>query len=415
MEPDAELLLGTYKSNQNTSICAWNYHTGNIEHVYKSGGIASPKTLSMIGNDYLLIGEEDKPLMHIWPVNSQEQMKNFRIVLSDPVKSIDVDPFNNYIIAGIGLKLYLWHLSSGKLINIIQKHYQPITCVKFSSDSSFILAAGQDGMLAAYKLEDVVCSGNSFMSQKNIGECEPLYTKMDHSAQITCISIGNFGWKSKFATTSYDTTCRIYILSNGTLLLNLVLREALTYVLMDAPSWNVYISSNKGKIKRVSLKDPPRTLEYNPIKDNCDDMFNGHQKSIICMELNHSNMILASGSEDGIIILWDTATQNILRKIERPGAITNLKFVFRHENFKAQVLKSNIELQPLRRVIDTNMRNFVVHANPRQITFDDEVEKESVENECMEGAQNEVNYLKKINKQLYDAFIQMAKKYNSNN
>ncbi|KAI4464642.1 wd-repeat protein 18 [Holotrichia oblita] len=415
MDTDLELLLGSYQQNQNTSICAWNYNTGNVEHVYKSGGTALPKTLCVISSDYLLTAEQDKPLLHIWPVNSQEQVKNIRFVLPDVVSSIDIDSYNNYIAAGIGLKLYVWHLNSGRLINILQKHYQPITCVKFSSDSSYVLAGGQDGMLVAYKLENVVSYTNSYVSQKNVGECEALYTKMDHSAQITHIHIGTFGRKSKFATTSYDCTCRIYMLQNGTLLLNLILNEPLTYVLMDTTCWIIYIGTKKGSIQRVNLRNPPRSVEYY-VDQKYQDIFSSHQKSITCMDLNQTNEVLASGSEDGFVILWDIATKNILRKIERSGAITNLKFVLKYLNFNTQSLKSNIILQPLQKNVDINMRNFVVYASPNQVVFDDEVEKvsqESVPSETLENAQTQINDLKIINKQLYDAFIKMAKKYNS--
>lgn len=411
---DLELLLGTHETTQNTTICAWNYTTGNIEHVYKNGGSATSKTLQVMNYDYILTAEQNKPLLHIWPVNSQEQVKNLRFVLPDAVSCLEVNRTNDYLIAGIGTKIYVWHFNSGRLLNILQRHYQPITCVLFSSDSSFILAGGKDGMLVAYKLEDVACHANSFMSQKNIGECEPLYTRVDHSMQICDMTIGSFGHKSKFATVSYDYTCRIYALQTGCPLAVLIFKTGFTSALLDAASWCIYLGDADGQIKRVYLIHPPRMLEQH-LETQFENEFLGHKKKITCLALNFSNSILASGSEDCNIIVWDTMNRNILRTIERNGIITNLKFILNHSNFSAQTLKSDIVLQPLQKVVDTNLNNLLVYAAPNKIVFEEKEEnnEDETDNEILENAQSQINNLKVINKQLYDAFIKMAKKYNS--
>lgn len=91
---------------------------------------------------------------------------------------------------GISSKLFIWQIASGKLLSIQQRHFQPITNIKFSTDGDFILVGGQDGMLVAYLVGDVVSVVTNFMEQSEIGQAEPVYVKSDHSMPIRDIHIG---------------------------------------------------------------------------------------------------------------------------------------------------------------------------------------------------------------------------------
>lgn len=113
-----------------------------------------------------------------------------RLILPEPATCLSVSPQNNYLAVGIGSKLFIWQLASGKLLTIQQKHFQPITCIKFSSDGDIILAGGQDGMLVAYLVGDIVSVVTNFLEQSEIGQAEPLYVKNDHSMPIRDIHIG---------------------------------------------------------------------------------------------------------------------------------------------------------------------------------------------------------------------------------
>lgn len=95
-----------------------------------------------------------------------------------------------FLAVGIGSKLFIWQLNSGKLLCVQQKHYQSITCIKFSSCSNYILVGGQDGMLVAYLTGDVVSVVTNFMEQQDMGQSEPLYVKNDHSMPIADVHVG---------------------------------------------------------------------------------------------------------------------------------------------------------------------------------------------------------------------------------
>lgn len=211
---DTEEYLVTSALSTNFTACLWDYKTLNIQRHYKNGGSITPKCLECLGQDYILAAELGKPLLHVWPLNSQDTAKNFRFVatqqcvfrkknymykniyfdfrmiLPEPATCLAVCPHCVYLAVGINFKLYIWHLSSGKLLSVQQKHYQPITCIKYSSNGDIILVGGQDGVLVAYEMADLIGIKRNFLAQSELGQVEPIYVKTDHSMAITDIHTG---------------------------------------------------------------------------------------------------------------------------------------------------------------------------------------------------------------------------------
>lgn len=413
MNDISELLLTTTQSSLQWTISAWDYNSGNTLHLYKNGGVASAKTLTTLGNDYLLTAECNKPLLHVWPLNSQEQVKNFRMILPEPARCVAISPNNSYLAVGLGAKLYLWQIESGKLLCVQQKHYQPITCVRFSSDGDFVVVAGQDGMLVTYNFGDLVNVHGNVLAQSEAGQIEPLYKRMDHSRPIADLFIGNFGYKSRFATVSSDQSCRIYGLINGELLLCLFFDEGLTSVVFDPPCWSLYIGCVSGKIHGFNLKSPPRTIESHVSNENNPLKLIGHEQRITCLDLNVTGTRLASGGEDNKIIIWDTASLQMLRQLELKSPITNIKFMISCENMFAQNFKSKIVLKSLERSLNVNDNFMVAVLQNDDISFsDDESNEQNHQHkpEQIDSLETELATVKVINQQLYEFMLKLTNK-----
>lgn len=415
MSDITELLLTTTQSSVQWSICAWDYNSGNSLQVYKNGGTATPKTLTTLSNDYLLVAENNKPLLHVWPVNSQEQVKNFRMILPEPANCVAVSPNNYYLAVGIGAKLYIWQIESGKLLCVQQKNYQPLTCVRFSSDGDFVLIGGQDGILVVYSFGDLVNLHGNVLAQSEAGQVEPLYRKMDHSMSISDIFVGSFGYKSRFVTVSSDHTCRVYGLLNGDLLLCLFFDEALTSVVFDRPCWNMYIGGVTGKICGFNLKSPPRSVEHHVDGESKTPIFTGHDKRITCLDLNVTGKILASGSEDNRVLIWDTESLQMLRQLDLKSSITNIQFVLSSGNMFVQQFKPKIVLKSLERSLNPNNNLTVAVIQQDSISFSDE-ESETQEQrhrpERLDSLETELETVKVINHQLYEYMLKLTNKLN---
>lgn len=405
----SEVLFTSSSSTQQWSVCAWDFQSGNALQLYKSGGVCSLKSLTVLAQDYLIAVEQNKPLLRVWPLNGSEQPKNVRLVLPEFPNAISVCPNNLYMAVGIGLKLYVWHLTSGKLLNVQQKHFQPITCIQFSSDGDYLITAGQDGMLATYNFADLINVQSTALAQSDLGQIEPLYTRMDNSMPISDIYTGSFGYKARLATVSSDHTCRLYSLFNGELLLNLVFEEAVTCVITDSTCWNLYVGSVSGLITKFNLTNPPRSIEKHTDGDRLT--FSGHEKRVNCLDLNLSGNVLVSGGDDSKVYVWDTDSRQILREIDHKGAVTNVKFCLSCENLFAQTFKPKVVLKSLERVVDR--KNYVVSLlQDEDVCLSDEEGKEfgSGRSEKLSEMESEVNKLKIINAQMYNASLQLTKK-----
>lgn len=415
-----EILLTTTESNLQWTISAWDYNSGNSIHFYKNGGNATGKTLATLGNDYFLTGEYNKPLLHVWPVNSQEQVKNFRIVLPETANCIAISPNNCYLVIGMGVKFYVWQIESGKLLNVQQKHYQAITCIRFSSDGDFIVVAGQDGMVLTYNFSDLINIHRNVLSATE--QIEPLYKRMDHTRPISDLFIGNFGYKSRFATVSTDQTCRVYNLLKGEQLLCLFFNESLTSVVFNPTSWNLYIGGVSGKIYNFNLKSPPRNIEFHSNNQNNHRPpleFVGHEKKITCLDLNVTATILASGSEDCKILIWDVISLQKLRQLDFKSPITNIRFILNHENFVQQQFKPKIVLKSLERNLNLTDNFTVAVIQDEDISFsddDDDDDNNVVNKSCykqLDSLQTEIVTVKVINQQLYEYLLKLTEKINN--
>jgi len=93
-----ELLLTASQSSVQSSITLWDYNTKNTLKSYKNGGAVPENCLSVIDQDYILAAEANKPLLHVWPLNSQEIDKTIRY---DLFPSISAHPLNLHIFTGL--------------------------------------------------------------------------------------------------------------------------------------------------------------------------------------------------------------------------------------------------------------------------------------------------------------------------
>lgn len=404
----SEVLFTCCKSAEQWSVCAWDYASGNALQIYRNGGVATPRTLEILCNDFILTAEQGKPLLHAWPINSQDQVNSLRLILPEPANCLSVCPYSCYLAVGIGTKLYTWHLSSGKLLNVQKKHFQPIVAVKFSSCGDYLVAGGQDGMLVTYSLVNAINVGSTLLPQSVAGQVEPLYTKLDHSMPITDICVGQFDAKSRFATVSADQTCRMYNLFDGEHLLTLILADPLSSVVFDGPCWNLYLGSNSGVIRQFQLTAATTTVEHYVEQEGPQLKFIGHQKKVNCLSLSISGEFLVSGSDDFNVFVWEVQSRQVLRKIEHKSPVTIVRFSLGCANMKAQCFTPQVVLKNLQRSLNLEDEFEVFIMQNDDIVFTDE-EDDKDETEAMAV---EINKLKKINKQLYVTNLNLIEKFN---
>lgn len=415
-----EVLVTCDSNNTLWTSSIWDPHNGTNLMTYKGGGTAENRTVCFLGNDYLAAVERTKPILHIWPLNSQQTVQGMRFVLPGKASAFAVTPDGSYCIAGIDEKIYLWQIASGNLLTIINHHYQKVNLLKFTSDGRFFVSAAEDGMVMVWSLVTVAANPEvELVTQAVAGQHDPIYIFSDHFLPVTDICISKTGMHGRLFTVSSDRSCKIYDLTSGELLLNLVFDEPLSAICLDVLELNVFIGSTEGKIVQISLTNPPRGRDVLINNDESSITFSGHTKTVTCLSVSLNGELLASGSNDEQVILWHIRSQQPMRVIKHKGPITNAFFSLNHKAIYKQDFTPNIILHSLERTLENKTDEIIeidVLVNKENkfwplyesgnAPLSTETDLETKHNEAV--LKDELEKLKKINSNLYTIAVEKA-------
>lgn len=305
---------------------------------FSGGGAVTAHALDFINDEFVVTADSSKPLIHIWPVNSQEKLQG-SIVASGKVTALTVSPDGNYLVLAVGPTIFVRQICTGMMTAVPQRHYQAVTALKFIDDGAHFISAGHDGYLFAWKLADILI---------NQGEdAVPIHNEdnfSQHALPITDIHVGNGGMRSIVVSVSLDRACKIHDLASGALLLNLVFPEPLTAVTVDALDANVYVGTAEGNIFEFSLQSPPRAKEYHVASESLTaaNRFVGHKGAIKTLSLSLDGESLLSGGADECAKLWHINSKQLIRNIPHKGAITNARFMLTPKSMFDQEIKLNL-------------------------------------------------------------------------
>lgn len=240
---------------QHIMCSAWDIRTGTNLMKYKSNNENGTRShsLNIVKDQYVMIANANKPLIHIWPINSQEQLRQQRYVLPGVATALAMAPDSCFLVAGIQETIYIWNINTGRLCNAVNKHFQCINCLRFTDNGSHFASGGNDGMVMVWNLTQLVTMDD----EGKIGE--PLYSFNDHGLPVTDIHIGTGGLRAYMYTISIDRSCKVYDLSTGGLLLNIVFRASLHSITVDSLENKVFVGTNNGNIFDFNIGRAPRT------------------------------------------------------------------------------------------------------------------------------------------------------------
>ncbi|EDW43880.1 WD repeat-containing protein 18 [Drosophila sechellia] len=322
MEDAVEALFISTSSEDKTTCSVQDLRTGTDLMRYKGGGCAQHHSLNMIHLNYVMAANSAKPLLHVWPINKQEQMAGLRFVVPGKVNALALTPDGNFLVAGIQENIYLWHMSTGRMLNTLSKHYQAITCLRFTDNGELFISGGKDGAVLVW---DLTFSAAPLDTGGGKDSTEPLYSFNDHGLAVTDLYSGIGGIRSYLYTVSLDRCCKVYDLCGGVLLLSVVFPVALHSVIVSKMETRVYVGSSDGKVFVFHMENAPRMKEYH-LEEEEIQAFVGHTsgKAITCLALNISATTLVSGGEDNQVCVWDVGSRQLIKSLSQKGPVTNL-------------------------------------------------------------------------------------------
>lgn len=85
--------------------------TGTTLQTYKGSGACTPRSLSIIGDDFLVAAENDKSIINFWSLRDRTADKHSRAVCPGRVTAVAISPDGGYCIVSISEKIYIWQVS----------------------------------------------------------------------------------------------------------------------------------------------------------------------------------------------------------------------------------------------------------------------------------------------------------------
>jgi len=160
-------------------------------------------------------------------------------------------------------------------------------------------------------------------------------TLMNHVLPVTEI---RFSLTSRrLCSTSLDQTCKVWALDGGTLVCSVLFPTVLNCVAFGPMEDCLYVGGADGNIYKVDFWRVS-TTDFS-IMDNYQKLpqiFKGHN-AINSIDLNLDGSLLVSGSDDGCVRVWSSATCQLIQTIQQhKGPI----------NYVKVMLKSTLSMGP---------------------------------------------------------------------
>lgn len=211
----------------------------------------------------------------------------------DPITCLAFDePYGRLLTCSLDNTVRLWDMNRYKCIGLLEGHYASVNCVDIFNNLAFT-----GSMDASVKVWDLDCFGNN-----KDDETPLLYSFEGHVDSVTALSYNN----GELVSGSNDKTIRQWDLNTGHLVQ--------TIDVMWASS-----------MANSSIHFGDDTKNMRP--SAAGNLMNNSSNYPYISSLQVFDAALASGSNDGIVRLWDLRSGEVIRQLlGHTGAITTLQF-----------------------------------------------------------------------------------------
>lgn len=313
-----EVLVSTDMSGQFWNVCVWDYNSGTNLQTYKNSSTV-PHGLVFLKNDYMLCTAYNKPYIISWNLKGKSQ--STRINTAGCVLCLASSKCGNFLALGIQEKVFVLEVYSGRILNVLTRHLQNVSCIKFSANDRYLITASDDSVILSWDFNEVLNTEREYL--------KPTFTWSAHSMRINDLFVSHVS--DRVVSVSSDQTCKLWSFANesSSPTQNLLFQAAPTSCTFDNLEANLYVGLVNGTILGISIK----TILHHTDKLMTDSMDNksflGHNKKITCLSISFDDFTMASGSDDCTIRIWDTQSRQCIKIINNSCELTNLQFKHR--------------------------------------------------------------------------------------
>ncbi|CAJ0608381.1 unnamed protein product [Cylicocyclus nassatus] len=300
-----------------TGVASWSYKGSELQGA--AVGFVEPLGVS---GDHLVLSIKDRPLIHALAVHPRDRYHQ-KSVVAGVVAALCINRDGSLLFAAVGTQLYVWLLSSGELLTVIDAHYQAMTRIALSADESVLFTASTDGAINCFLVSDII-------SQDRDRTVEPLRNWRAHTLAVKGLSV-SCGSNPRVASCGLDHLALIHSVSLNDVLLKVSADRPLTACALDAAESRLFLGSDTGNIAQINLYalDDRREIliQVADEKNERVPVFNGHCDEITSLCVNADGSLLASGDSAGKYCIWEISSRQCLKVSTMRGPISSLRFV----------------------------------------------------------------------------------------
>ncbi|KAG8046915.1 hypothetical protein GUJ93_ZPchr0008g13701 [Zizania palustris] len=313
--PQQQLVLAA--SSADAGVAAWDLRTG-AEAIRHRTCASRPRALTVVAGRFLAAAQapagSSAPIHYYHWDRPQVAVKSFPV---EPIRALIADTEGSYLIGGgISGDIFLWEVSSGELLVQWHAHYRAVRCLALYD---YLLVSGsEDGSIKVWDLITML-DEQSRLEAKTLH----LYSFNQHGLPVTDVACFH---GAIAVSSSEDRTCKIWSLYEGRMLRSILFPSIIDSITLDPRSHIFYAGGRDGKIYVTAMG-------VDVSSNSCDDSsiigaFDDHSKGVTSLASSTDGLVLISGSEDGNVRVWDTRSQQVIRKFKHSqGPVTNVLLV----------------------------------------------------------------------------------------
>jgi WD40 repeat protein len=288
-----------------TTIRLWNVATGECLQVWEGASEIRALAFSPDGNLILKASNQDATLWDIATGSCLRTLQGTQVHSDSCIWGVAFSPVTRILATGGNdATLKVWEIDTGYCLKTFSGHQGWIRAVTFHPNGQLIASGGNDHTIKLWSIERTEC----------------LQTLTGHTETVSDLKFSPDG--ELIASSSYDCTIKIWHVSSGQCLQTLRGHTNLVWTVAFSPDGQTIVSGGDD-----------HAVKFWDIKTgHCFKTWQGHTNSIICVNYpspprdyrqdehnqaeQESDWLLASGSEDHVIRLWNIHQQTCCKTLE---------------------------------------------------------------------------------------------------